>query len=355
MTTGAVLALARLIDANANRAREGLRVMEDVARFILDDADASRELKEIRHGLRGVLDTLAAAGVDRAVLLSERDTPGDVGTTISTPAEARRANVAEMVAAAAGRTSEALRVIEESAKVLGVRVAAESLRYRLYHVEKRLGLAVGAVGSGRCPQWRLCVLVTEALCRQHSWECVAELAVEGGADCLQLREKMLEGAELVRRARRLRVIAAGRAAVIVNDRADVALAAGVEGVHVGQGDLALADARRLALGRLWIGVSTSRIDEARAAAGGGADVCGVGPMFATTTKDKPVLAGPAYLRAYLADEACARVPHLAIGGVTPQNISELRATGCRGVAVSSVVCGADDPRGVCEALIRGLA
>ena len=94
--------------------------------------------------------------------------------------------------------------------------------------------------------------------------------------------------------------------------------------------------------------------QARAAASAGADYCGVGPMFASTTKPKAV-AGVGYLREYLADAACARVPHLAIGGITPENVGELVESGCRGVAVSSVVCGAEAPSEICGMLRSSFA
>ena len=88
------------------------------------------------------------------------------------------------------------------------------------------------------------------------------------------------------------------------------------------------------------------------AAAGGADYCGIGPMFTTDTKEAGSLAGPAYLREYMAAAQTARVPHLAIGGITPENAGELVGAGCRGVAVSSAVCGAKEPGEVCGALLR---
>jgi thiamine-phosphate pyrophosphorylase len=77
-------------------------------------------------------------------------------------------------------------------------------------------------------------------------------------------------------------------------------------------------------------------------------------MFATTTKHKPELRGPGYVREVLDDPVLAGIPHLAIGGITPANVAELVAAGCRGVAVSSAVCGAEDPRAVCASLRRAL-
>lgn len=346
--------LARLIDANGNRAREGLRVVEDVARFVLHDAGVCAELKAVRHGLRGVIDRLP---VDRGALLAWRDTAGDVGTGIATDAEHSRAGLPAVVAAASGRLTEALRAIEEAVKAIGAEGPAlaaevEAMRYRSYDA---CAAVERALGTGRAQQWRLCVLLTEALCVHHPWERVAEMAIEGGADCVQLREKGLETGELVARARRLVEIARPRgAAVIVNDRADVALAAGADGVHVGQADMPVRDVRRLAGHRLLVGVSTGNLEQARAAAREGADYCGVGPMFASTTKPKAV-AGAGYLRAYLGDAACARVPHLVIGGITSGNAAELVAAGCAGVAVSSVVCGAGEPGAVCREIAGQLS
>lgn len=351
--------LARLIDANANRAREALRVLEDLARFTLDDPALCGGLKALRHDLRAAVDGLAALGIDRGMLLANRDTEGDVGTGIDTAGETRRAGLRDVALAAGGRLSEALRAIEESTKALGRAAGDESaaasrgfetLRYRAYTLEQQLALALGA---GRTPQWRLCVLVTGSMCARE-WMEVAEGAIEGGADCLQLRERELPDRELLARARALVELARPqRVAVVINDRPDVALLAGADGVHLGQTDLPVQAARRLGGDRLLIGASTTNLDQARAAVRAGADYCGVGPMFPTKTKEKAT-AGPAYLRDYLADPVLAARPHLAIGGITPDNISGLASSGCRGIAVSAVVCAAKDPAAVCRALLAGL-
>lgn len=337
--------LSRMIDANANRCREGVRALEDVARFALDDAAACAEAKAIRHDLRAALDALPVA---RSALVGARDTSGDVGTAVTTGGERSRSGLADIAAAGAARAGEALRVIEESAKTLGADGSPfEALRYRVYELERAV------VGSllARAPQWALCVIVSRDLCAGREPEDVVGEAIDGGADCIQVREKTLGGRAFAEIARR--VVAAARprgVAVIVNDRADVALAAGADGVHLGQGDLSVADARRVLGAGAIVGVSTTSMTEARSAVDAGASYCGCGAMFATQTKASPNVVGPAYLRAYLAGERTAAVPHLAIGGVTPANVKELAAAGCRGVAVSRAVCAADDPAGVCRAL-----
>jgi thiamine-phosphate pyrophosphorylase len=197
------------------------------------------------------------------------------------------------------------------------------------------------------------VLLTESLCAHHPWDRVAQLALEGGADCLQLREKNLDGGALLRRARVLLELAKPHgASVIINDRADIALAAGAHGVHLGQTDLSVSHVRVIAGRRLLIGVSTSNLEEARVAVRAGADYCGVGPMFPTTTKHKDVIVGPDYLKQYLADPLASRVPHLAIGGIDADRASTLLQVGCRGIAVSSAVCGHSNPRDACVAFLR---
>ena len=341
-----------MIDANANRAREGLRVMEDIARFVLDRGDLSSTAKHIRHDLA---DAVAQATGNPLGRLASRDVEGDVGTSISTPSESRRDGWRDLALAAAGRTTEALRVLEESAKMLGQPDAAtriEQCRYRTYTLERDLVLSLP---SDHAEQWRLCVLLTESLCTHHDWKSVASMAIAGGADCIQLREKTLPDAELLSRARALVDMcrsASPRVSVIVNDRPDIAMLAQADGVHLGQGDLPTQAARKLLGTDAIIGVSTSNLEEARAALGHGADYLGVGPMFSTTTKNKEQIVGPAYLSALLADPTLAQTRHLAIGGITPERIALLH--GVRGVAVSSAVCSTSDPKHACQQFIRAL-
>lgn len=335
------MSVLRIIDANANRAREALRVMEEAARFILDDAALTESLKTLRHDLQSQLGALAG-------LEAGRDTPGDVGTAITTANEGNRASVADVAIAAGKRLSEALRAIEEYGKTIDANFAAaiEQLRYRGYDIEQTLNRALA---TGRARQWRLCVLVTESLCKDGDWLGVARAALDGGADCIQLREKEIEAGDLFDRAAQLATMChAAGASLIVNDRPDVALLAGADGVHLGQTDLPCREARKLVGRRLLIGVSTSCMDDAKRAADDGADYCGVGPMFHTTTKHKPHLAGPDYLAQFVAQH---RLPHLAIGGINVDNIATLIAAGARGVAVSSAVCAADDPAAVVRAML----
>jgi len=348
--------LLRIIDASANRAREGLRVLEDLARFGLDDADLSRRAKSLRHDLTSAISqALAEHHIDQSSLLAARDTTNDVGTTISTASEQSRPHQVSIAAAAAGRLTEALRSIEECLIGLGSPAAAsrvEQARYHAYTLEKDLILRLTRPRR----QWSLCVLITAELCPDQDWRRVARAALEGGADCLQLREKTLPHRELLTRARDLVTLASKfNASVIINDRADIAILAGAAGVHVGQDDLPAAEVRKLLPPHMLVGVSTSNLDQARQAVHDGADYCGVGPIFPSSTKLKPTLAGLDYLRAYLADPIASALPHLAISGIGPENAASLASLGCQGVAVSSSVCAAPDPAQACAAIRAALS
>ena len=339
--------VSRILDANANRAREALRTMEEAARFLLNDAALSTDLKQLRHDFAAAL-----AGLPDLSLT--RDTPGDVGTAVTTAAEASRGSVADVAAAAGRRLTEALRALEEYGKLLPTPPAIEPLRYRAYEIERRLSLALR---PGQSQQWRLCLLLTESLCRKP-WAEVLEAAVDHGVDCVQVREKDMEAGPLLARVRDVMARVGDRVTVIVNDRPDVAAAADAHGVHLGQGDLPCAEVRKQFGRQLIVGVSTFNLNEARRAADDGADYCGVGPMFPTTTKHKPVLAGPDYLQSYVAwaggSSPAEGPPHLAIGGIHADNLHELRPAGVRGIAVSSAICAADDPAAAARTLLAAL-
>ena len=339
-------AVYRILDANANRAREALRVAEDAARFALDRADLSEALKRLRHDLRTALGTL-----DARRLLAARDTAGDVGTAITTDAERRRDGIPDVARAALKRLSEALRVLEESGKVVDASVAAavEQLRYRAYDLEKRFEEAV-------CPSARLaaggvCVLLTESLCRRP-WQEVLRATLAGGATCIQIREKAMPDGALVARARAVvRTAHEAGALAIVNDRPDLAVLAAADGVHVGQDDLAPHDARRIVGPGRIVGISTHSLQQALAAAEAGADTIGCGPMFQSDTKPQEVIPGPALLA-----EVTRRVglPVMAIGGITAARAPEVVAAGAAWLAVSAVVCGAQDPEAETRRLVQAV-
>ena len=338
--------ILRILDANANRAREALRVMEDYARFVLDDEALCGSLKALRHDFAS-----ATAGFVADAIL-HRDTPGDVGTKTKTATERTRDDIAHVVTAAGKRLGEALRTIEEYFKTVDPASASrvESLRYRFYEIEKQIALTLPVVAR-RFGKVRLYVLITESICRRP-WLEVAEAAIEGGADCLQLREKGLESGELLARARALVALCRRHNVLsVINDRPDVALIAEADGVHVGQTDLPPREVRSLiGVGKI-LGVSTHALEQAEQAARDGADYIGVGPFFRSQTKKRDFVAGADYARQVVENIPLAAV---AIAGITEQNVDEVLATGIKAVAVTAAVAGSDDPRRAAERLKQKL-
>jgi thiamine-phosphate pyrophosphorylase len=162
----------------------------------------------------------------------------------------------------------------------------------------------------------------------------------------------MDGGWLLERVQRVVERVGRRAAVVVNDRPDVALAAGADGVHVGQTDLPPLAVRRVVGRQLLLGVSCSNAGHAARAFERGADYCGLGPMFPSSTKARDFVAGPSLLRAF--HEAFPERPYLAIGGITPDNVGELARAGCRGVAVCAAVCGSVDPGLAVRRLLEAL-
>lgn len=166
-------------------------------------------------------------------------------------------------------------------------------------------------------------------------------ALAGGADVIQLRDKALSGHDLYALAKDMgSLVRSSRAMFIVNDRLDIALAAGADGVHLGQDDLPVAAARSLSPPSFIIGVSVGSVEEALAAERDGADYIALSPVFSTPTKDD---AGPGHGLEVLSEiKAAVRLPVIAIGGVNEGNVMEVVAAGADGVAVISAVLGADD-------------
>ncbi len=336
----------RILDANLNRAREGLRVLEEYVRLGLDDEPLTARLKRLRHTLAEV----AGAFGSRA-LLSARDIEHDVGTDVTTASERTRSDAVDVAAAAAKRAGESFRCIEEYGKTIDAGAAArvERLRYELYAIEQ--DVLVGGPRRARFRTARLHVLVTEAMCKRP-WEDVCQRAVEGGADVLQLREKSLSDRELLARARRLSGVCHDRdALLIVNDRPDIARLAGADGVHVGQDDLSVGEARSIVGSQMLVGTSTHSLDEARAAMSERPDYIAVGPMFPSKTKPEVAAQGPRLLAEVA---AIATVPVVAIGGITAANVGDLKECSAFQAAVCQTVVGVDNPTAAVQDLRRQL-
>jgi thiamine-phosphate pyrophosphorylase len=334
----------RILDVNVNRAREALRTIEDYARFVLDDVAAAGDVKHCRHSLRAII---ALLGPD--ALLAARDIVNDVGRTLKTPQEAQRGTPEDVVRAAFIRLAESTRSLAEYGKLAhaDIAAAAETLRYRAYELEQRI-LLRGDLRR-RFRRVHLYVLLTEAHCR-GPWLSVAESAIRGGAGCLQLREPHLPDAELLARARRLRELTAARGVLLaINNRPDLARLCRADVVHVGQDDLPVHEARRIAGPAMLVGKSTHTPAQLTAARAEEPDYLAVGPMFDSATKPQDHIAGPATLAAA---RAATELPLVAIGGITPERAAAVRSAGADCLAVCAAVSSAPDPERAARDLLE---
>ena len=212
-------------------------------------------------------------------------------------------------------------------------------RYKLYTLQRAVMLS--AESRDRLAGVRLYAIVTGELC-QASLEWTVRELLAGGVQALQLREKSLPDRSLLDRARLVRRWTREAGAMfIMNDRADLARLADADGLHVGQSELSVKDARRIVGPSAVIGVSTHAIEQARQAVLDAAGYIGVGPLFAGPTKTFQALAGLDYLREVVGEIA---LPAFAIGGINLENVDSVLSAGARRIAVCSVLCGAEDPR-----------
>lgn len=341
----------RAVDAAANRAAEAIRVVEDVARFVLDDARSTAAARDLRHALAAIL-----AGEPLRHRVALRDVAGDVGVGMRSEHALARGSAADLVAANAARAAQALRSLEECAAVVAPDAAPrfERMRYRVYELE-RGGLAV-ARARERLSGVDLCVLVDGRRDEADFTRLVGSL-VEAGVRMLQIRDKGLGVPALVDRVRRALEIARSReggdrALVIVNDRADVAAALGAAGVHTGADDMPTTLVRRVVGPAALVGRTAHDVPEARAAVAEGADYLGVGPCFPSATKSFATQAPPEFLRTVAAEVA---LPVYAIGGVTLERLDTLAALGIHRVAVASAITAATDPAAAAAAFLARLA
>jgi thiamine-phosphate pyrophosphorylase len=181
---------------------------------------------------------------------------------------------------------------------------------------------------------------------------LASQLLAAGVHVLQLRDKLLDDRELLARARRLRELTRGTDVLfIVNDRPDLAVLAEADGVHVGQDDLPLKDARKIVGPDMLIGVSTHSIEQARQAVLDGANYLGLGPTFPSGTKEFERFPGLDFLRRAAAE---ITLPAFAIGGITLGNLPQVLAAGIRRVAVGQAIVGAASPAEAARGMLAAL-
>ncbi len=340
--------LLRIIDANLNRAGEGLRVLEEVARMVLDDAAMSQQFKTMRHEL------LRSDWPLQKQLLQARDSTHDVGAFLDVPGEEGKKELPEMVVANSRRVQESLRVLEETSKVSGIAqgldpVRFQKLRFSVYTLEQVLILRLLRQEKRARIAGLYVIADTEAL-RGRSHVELVEQAIRGGASIVQLRDKMQARRDVLVVARELKSLCNKHGVMfIVNDYLDVALAVDADGLHVGPEDLPVAVARQfLPLDKI-IGCSAGTVERAAAAERDGADYVAVGSVYPTSSKK--TVKQPVGLEGVRKVRQAVSLPLVAIGGINQENAAGVVAAGADAIAVIAAVSGAASP----EEAARGLS
>ncbi len=317
----------RILDANLDRAREGLRIIEEWCRFGLKDAGFSGQCKDMRQAL---------ARWHTPELRAARNTPDDPGTDLTHPREASRSGLEQLLQANFCRVEEALRVLEEYGKLYRSDMAAscKQMRYDIYTLESRL---LGHQRHQKLLRSQL-YLVTSP---QDNLISVVEAALQGGLPLVQYRDKTADDKTRLRHAKQLKQLCHEYDALfLMNDRVDLALAVGADGVHLGQHDMPVALARQMLGPHCIVGKSTTSPKEMEQALQEGADYIGVGPVYETPTKAGKAAAGLSYVRHA---QKNATVPWFCIGGINTDNLGSVLGGGATRVAVVRAIMEAEHP------------
>ena len=336
----------RIIDANINRASEALRVLEDWARYAKDDKQISEKLKRIRHSINNL-------SLDCSNFVMSRESVHDVGRDAEN--NSQRKTVRDIIRANCKRLEEAFRVLSEYGRLVETLrwsvSMLENYRYEIYTIEKellknekllRLHNAKLYLVAGRD-------VVSQRLYTDNEFLSVIEKAVDGGIDMLQLREKNENENKILHLAKEIKKIISGTDILfLINDRVDLALACDADGVHLGQDDLPVSEARKITLEGFIIGLSTHSPEQGKNAVWSGADYLGVGPVFPTPTKPDYKAAGLEYVS--WAKDNLKNIPWFAIGGIDESNINRVISAGAKRISVVRAIMNSNNPESITKKL-----
>jgi len=337
----------RILDANLDRAREAVRTIEEWCRFGLEDLDLCDRCKQMRQEL---------AQWHREEFRRARNTPDDPATGLSHANEVNRPDVQSVLRANMGRLQEALRVLEEYGKVVerDFADAMKQMRYQVYTLESQLLTyeidheitKTSNIGELRRQKLRSASLYLVTMPVDNIVS-VVESALQGGVQIVQYRQKEGEDGTRFAIAQQLCDICHQYEALfLVNDRVDIAIAVGADGIHVGQTDLPVSVVRQILnanggdASEYIIGQSTTNPQELEIALNNQVDYVGVGPVHATPTKPNKAASGYEYVQ-YAAENI--NIPWFAIGGIDEHNLGAAIAAGAERVAVVRALMKADPP------------
>jgi len=344
----------RIIDANLNRVGEGLRLLEEITRLLLNDATLTQQLKTMRHEL------IRGDSSFQQQLLQSRDSESDVGMALEVPGEEKEKELPMVLVANSRRVQESLRTLEELAKVPGIAHKLDSdkfkqARFALYTIEQKLLFKMLRQDKLK-HLFGLYVIIDTQMLKGRSHLEVAGQVIRGGATTIQLRDKLQSKEKLLPIAEQLKTLCTEHNVLfIVNDYLDIALATDADGLHLGQDDLPITVARRLLPLDKIVGCSTTTVEQAVTAQSEGADYVAVGAIYPTSSKTSATTPAKVVgLETLRQVRQAITLPLVAIGGITKDNASEVMAAGADSVAVISAVLGAKSPEEASRQIVDSL-
>ena len=334
--------IAQLIDANLDRAREGLRVMEDWCRFGLKRGDFSIQIKDWRQQL---------GAHHHNIYRKARLTSNDPAMGVSHPLQDVRSTPEAVFIANSCRVQEALRVIEEFTRRTDPKLCeiANKIRYETYEIE--IEVLNTTEGMKRRQTLKNCSVYLVTTNTKNLEEIVLQ-ALKAGVKIVQYREKFLLDKEKIPQAKRLASLCKEyNSLFIINDRIDIALAVNADGIHLGQEDIPTKIAREILGMEKIIGRSTHCLEDIKNAEEECCDYIGIGPIFSSKTKKQLNPIGVDHLKKGLSETS---LPAFAIGGINNSNIRKLKNINNLRIAVSNAIINSNDPFSKAEELIKFL-
>ena len=333
----------QIIDANLDRAREGLRVLEDWARFGLGNESFVITLKNYRQILgKNHLDIYKKA----------RNFIEDQCKGLSHKEQINRKNAEKIISSNSARVQEALRVIEEFSRVHNEELSkiASEIRYEIYTLEVELLNFNTRKKSERIIIENDLYAITNQ--KENLLEIIENILI-GGVKIIQHRFKNGPDKDHLDEAIRIKNLCKKyNSLFIVNDRVDIALASNADGIHLGQNDLDLKTARNLLGNSKIIGISANNKTDISNSIKDGCDYIGIGPVFETSTKKDKEPIGIEKIKTLTKD---IKVPWFAIGGINKKNISDLRNNGFKKVAIVSELMNSEDPKEEAMIILKELS
>lgn len=327
----------RTLDANINRLREGLRVIEDILRYEYNAENFIKDIKTLRHKL---------AKVDKPTFIKRikyRDSVNDEGYNNKGENESVRENTLDLLRANFLRAQEASRVLEEVLKKEFVEnnysELLKEIRYSLYEIEKRVFISFEKIMSKNLDL--SLYLVTSGDLNNNPLQEIVEKAIKGGVTCVQLREKYLEDKDIIETGHKVKEVCRKyNVPFIVDDRVDICLALDADGVHLGQTDLPVNIARDILGNDKLIGFSTNSIELVKEANNLPVDYIGFGSIYKTPTKESYKEVGLDIIKEV---NKISEKPIAFIGGITLDTFKDVKKAGAKNICVVRAIMSSENP------------